>query len=143
MEKIEETIKEIAVKHGIAVGRDDPIMILHTINERLMKETAAAQRQILHEFKEEIESAAHEWEAEAKKIAETILNAALSSSKEAMEKVMVAGGKAATENIGRELDARLIQARAILRDIRKWAMVNALAAATTFLAAIAVLYAIK
>jgi hypothetical protein len=143
MEKIEETIKEIAVKHGIAVGRDDPIMILHTINERLMKETAAAQRQILHEFKEELESVAHEWEAEAKKIAETILNAALSSSKEAMEKVMMAGGKSATENIAREFDSRLIQARAILKNIRTWAMINALAAATTFLTAIAVLYAIR
>ena len=62
MEKIEEIIKEIAVKHGIAIGRDDPILILHTLNERLLKETAVAQRQIMHEFKEELESAAHAWE---------------------------------------------------------------------------------
>ena len=143
MEKIEETIKEIAVKHGIAVGRDDPIMILHTINERLMKEAAVSQRQILHEFKEELESAAHTWEAEAKKIAETILNAALSGSKEAMKKIMDEGGKTATENIGREIDARLIQARAVLKNIRTWAMINALAATTTFLAVIAVLYATR
>ncbi len=29
---IEELIKEIAAKHGIAVSRDDPILILQTIN---------------------------------------------------------------------------------------------------------------
>jgi hypothetical protein len=34
---VDELIKEIAVKHNIAVSRDDPIMVLHTINERLMR----------------------------------------------------------------------------------------------------------
>ena len=28
--EIEETIKEIAAKHGIAVGRDDPISVSYT-----------------------------------------------------------------------------------------------------------------
>ena len=46
-DKIEETIKDIAVKHGIALGRDDPILILQTINDRLMQDSATAQRDIL------------------------------------------------------------------------------------------------
>ncbi len=54
-DKIEDIIKEIAVKHGIAVGRDDPILILQTINERLMQDSAAAQQEILDRFKEELE----------------------------------------------------------------------------------------
>jgi len=54
-DKIEETIKEIAVKHGIVVGRGDPILILHIINERLMRDSAAAQQEILARFKEELE----------------------------------------------------------------------------------------
>jgi hypothetical protein len=60
-DRIEEIIKEIAVKHGIAVGRDDPIMILQTINERLMQDTAAAQQEILEQFKSELESVAFRW----------------------------------------------------------------------------------
>jgi hypothetical protein len=138
MEKIEETIKEIAVKHGIAVGRDDPIMILHTINERLMKETAISQRQILHEFKEELESVAHEWEITAKKTAEKILNAALSTSKEAMAE----GGKTAAKALGREIDSRLAQVGASIRSARKLVIINVVAAVVTLLAAVAVLWVI-
>jgi hypothetical protein len=139
MEKIEETIKEIAVKHGVAVGRDDPIMILHTINERLMKETAAAQRQILHEFKEELEAAAHEWEITAKKTAERILDVALTASKEAI----VEGGKTAAKAMGREVDARLAQAGTSIRGARILATINVAAAVMTVIAAVAVLWVIK
>ena len=42
-DKIEELIREIAAKHGIAVGRDDPILILQTINMKLMQDSASAQ----------------------------------------------------------------------------------------------------
>lgn len=139
MEKIEETIKEIAIKHGVAVGRDDPIMILHTINERLMKETEAAQRQILHEFKEELESAAHEWEVSTKKTAEKILDVALTASKEAIAE----GGKKAADVIGKEVDSRLAEANAIARKARILVMINALAAVMTLLGAVAVLWVIK
>ena len=123
MEKIEETIKEIALKHGVAVGRDDPILILHTINERLMRETAAAQRQILHEFKEELESAAHEWEATAKKTAEKILDAALIAS----QKVIVEEGKKVAEIVGKEVDAKLALTNAITKKDR---MVNVISMVT-------------
>ena len=39
-DQVEELIKEIAAKHGIAVSRDDPILILQTINARLMQDSA-------------------------------------------------------------------------------------------------------
>ena len=51
-DKIEALIGDIAARHGIAVGRDDPILILQTINERLMQESAAAQQETLDRFKE-------------------------------------------------------------------------------------------
>ncbi len=65
-DKIEELIGEIAVKHGITIGRNDPILILQTINERLMQDTQAAQQEILDHFKEELESIAHRWGEDAK-----------------------------------------------------------------------------
>ncbi len=139
MEKIEETIKEIALKHGVAVGRDDPIMILHTINERLMKETAAAQRQILHEFKEELEAAAHEWEVTTKKTAERILDVALTTSKEAIAE----GGKKAADAIGKEVNSRLAQANAIVRKGRIFIMINMVAAVIILLFAVTTLWVMK
>ena len=104
-DKIEELIREIAAKHGIVVGRDDPILILQTINTRLMQDSQAAQQEILDRFKEELEAIAHRWGDDAKGKAERTLNAALAASKEAMAKGMQDGGKAAAEAVRRELEA--------------------------------------
>lgn len=129
MDKIEETIKEIALKHGVAVGRDDPTLMLHTINERLMRETAEAQRKILHEFKEELESAAYEWESTAKKTAERILEVALAASK----KVIAEEGKKVAEAVGKDVETRLALANAITKKARIANMLSMLTAIVTLI----------
>lgn len=98
-DKIEETIKEIAAKHGIAVSRDDPILILQTINDRLMKDSAQAQEELIDRFKEELEALAHRWSEDAKARAERVLNVALAASKDAMVKGMEDGAQAATDQV--------------------------------------------
>jgi hypothetical protein len=73
-DQVEELIKEIAAKHGIAVSRDDPILILQTINARLMQDSAKAQQVMLDQYKEELEALALRWGNDAKTKAERILN---------------------------------------------------------------------
>lgn len=134
-DKIEETIKEIAVKHGIAVGRDDPILILQTINERLMQDSAAAQQEILDHFKEELEAIAHRWGDDAKNKAERTLNAALTASREAMTNTMQEGAKSAAELIRREIKAVSAQFAAPIREAKRVALMNLIAAGMTIIAA--------
>ncbi|WP_431064747.1 conjugal transfer protein TraM [Methylotuvimicrobium sp.] len=140
-DKIEETIKEIAVKHGIAVGRDDPILILQTINERLMQDSAAAQQEILDHFKEELEAIAHRWSDDAKNKAERTLNAALTVSRETMTQTMQEGAKSAAELIRREIKAASAQFAAPIREAKRVALMNLIAAGMTIIAAGLVLWA--
>ncbi|WP_017842776.1 conjugal transfer protein TraM [Methylotuvimicrobium buryatense] len=140
-DKIEETIKEIAVKHGIAVGRDDPILILQTINERLMQDSAAAQQEILDHFKEELEAIAHRWSDDAKNKAERTLNAALTASRETMTQTMQEGAKSAAELIRREIKAASAQFAAPIREAKRVALMNLIAAGMTIIAAGLVLWA--
>ncbi|MDX6018617.1 MAG: conjugal transfer protein TraM [Sedimenticola sp.] len=140
-DKIEETIKEIAAKHGIAVGRDDPILVLQTINERLMQDSAAAQQEILDRFKEELESIAHRWGDDAKSKAERMLNAALTASKEAMASAMKEGATAATVVIQKEIKDAVLQIRQPIGSVRAAATMNIVAAVMTLLAAGVVLWA--
>lgn len=70
--QIEEIIREIATKHGIAVSRDDPILILQTINNRLMLDSAKAQQAMLDQFKAEMEDLALRWGNNSKGPAEQI-----------------------------------------------------------------------
>lgn len=132
-DSVEELIKEIAVKHGIAVGRDDPIMILQTLNRRLMQESQKAQETMLNQYKEELEGIAARWEHEAKEKAERILNAALVASKEVMSKTMQDSAVAATALIHKEVEDVLVRTQAQLCATRNLAIWNITVAVITLL----------
>ena len=134
-DKIEELIREIVTKHGIAVGRDDPILVLQTINRMLMQDSAAAQQEILDRFKEELESIAHRWGEDAKGKAEKTLNAALAASKAAMTRGIQDGAKAAAEAVRGEVAAVTAQLVAPIREARRVAMMNMVAAGMAVVAA--------
>jgi len=138
---MEETIKEIAVKHNIAVGRDDPILILHTINERLLQDSAAAQQEILDRFKSELEEIAYRWGDDAKNKAERTLNAALTASKTALAQGMEDGAKTAAEAMRSEVERTVSQLAVPIRESRRLAMMNIVAAGMTIVAACLALWA--
>ncbi len=142
-DKIEETIQAIAAKHGIAVSRDDPILILHTLNERLIQDSAAAQQAILAGFKEELEAIAHRWGEDAKGKAERLLNAALAAGRAAMATGMQEGAKAAAEAVRREAEAATARLRGSAQKARAVAWLNIAAAGMTLAAAGVVLWAMQ
>lgn len=139
-DQLEELIKEIAVKHGIAVSRDDPILVLQTINNRLMQDSSKAQQAQLDRYKEELEEIALRWGNDAKSKAERILNASLFASKEAMGQIMQEGAKATTASVRAEVDASLSRVATPIRDAHRIAMLNVLASCLTLLAAAVALW---
>lgn len=135
-DQTEELIKEIAMKHGIAVHRDDPIMVLQTINARLMQDNAKIQQEMLDSYKEELEALALRWSSDSKAMAEKILNASLSASKESMGKIMQEGAKEATAAVGSEVATALSRAGGSLRAARKIAIWNVVASCLTLAAVV-------
>lgn len=135
-DKIDSLIKEIASKHGVAVGRDDPIMILQTINEKLMQESSESQQKILDSFKEELEDIANRWGDDAKNKAERTLNAALAASREAMTNLMQEGVRLAIEKIRDEIGTVSRQLSTPIRTAKKVAIMNLVAASMTTFAAV-------
>jgi hypothetical protein len=138
-EQLNALIREIAEKHHIAVGRNDPILVLHTINERLMKNSAASQEEILGQFRQELESVAQQWGFDAKEKAERILSAALTASQEAMRKLLLDGAKATTEILRKEIQESLTTFETPIRETKRVAWMNMGASVLTLLAAIIVL----
>lgn len=135
-DKIEETIKEIAAKHGIAVGRDDPILILQTINDRLMQESTAAQQANLDAFKSELEEIAHRWGDDAKNKAERTLNAALTASKEAMAATIKENAKATAAAARQQVEEAIAQElKPSIREARRVSYMNLVAAGMAVFAA--------
>ena len=120
---VDELIKEIAARHGIAVGRDDPIMILHTVNARLLEDSAKAQQAMLERYKEELEGLSARWSSEAKEKAERILNAALQASKNAVRE----GAREAAATVRIEVDTALSRVDHALRQRRVVGILNLVA----------------
>lgn len=138
--EVEELINEIATKHGIAVGRDDPILILQTINNRLMQDSQKAQQEMLDQFKSELENLSLRWSMDAKEKAERILNASLSASKESMDQLMQAGATQIVITIKSEVDASLGRVSGPIRDANRIGLMNILASCLTIMAAAVLLW---
>jgi hypothetical protein len=130
-DQIEELIREIAAKHGIAVARDDPILVLQTINNRLLQDSAAAQQAQLDQFKEELEAVSLRWKADAKDKAERVINAALAASKSAMDQILRDGARATVELLSAELESALATVSSQAREARRTALLNLLASSLT------------
>lgn len=119
-DKYDESIQDIAVKHGIVLGRDDPILILQTMNERLIEETRQAQATMLVEFREEMEYISSQWKDDAKEKAEKILNVALMGSKEAMARVLQDSTNESVQTIKKMIADSLAEARDLMQQSQKF-----------------------
>jgi len=138
---IEEMVREIADKHRVVVSRDDPLLILQTMNNRLLQNGQKAQREMLEHHKEELESIAMRWSEDAKDKAERILSASLAASKESMDKLMASGAREITKLVQTDIDNTLMRINKPLRDVHKIAVLNIVSASISIIAAAIVLWA--
>ena len=132
---VEELIQEIAAKHGIAVSREDPIFVLHTINQRLLHDSARAQQAMLDQYKEELGAIAQAWGNDAKAKAERVLSAAMTASKEAAAKIMLEGATATSASVRGEIEVALGLLAGTLRHARRLAVLTLVASVFTLMAA--------
>jgi DNA anti-recombination protein RmuC len=139
-DQIEALIREIAQKHGIVVGRDDPIFVLQTINHRLMQDSARAQQAQLERLKEELEALAQRWSQDAREKSERILNASLTAGKQAMGGLMAEGATTTARQLADEMDGLLARLAQPVREARRLAIFNVLASCITLLAAAVALW---
>ena len=102
---INELIREIATVHHIAVSRDDPILILHTMNARLIQDHQRAQQVLIDAFKSELEASAQRWQSEATARAERVLNASLTASSALMDKHLQESARELTRGWRQEVNA--------------------------------------
>ncbi|AOA09221.1 conjugal transfer protein TraM [Pseudomonas sp. TMW 2.1634] len=137
---LESLRQEIFRVHGISVGKDDPIMILFTLNNRLLAEGAKAQEEQLEQFKSELEGIAYQWGNDAKEKAERILNASLTASKEAMASLMKASASEAAKTMQAEFDKALRRAEAPAQTARNLVVLNVAASVITLAAALLVVW---
>jgi len=119
-DKLDEAIQDIAVKHGVLLGKDDPILIFQTMNDRLLEENRQAQQDLLAQFKEDMELISSQWKDDAKAKAEKVLNAALVASKEAMIRLLQESTDELAQAMTKMIADSLVEARGLAQQTRKF-----------------------
>jgi hypothetical protein len=84
VDALDEIIKEVAVKHEFVLSRDDPVLLVYTIQKRLLAESAHAQQLLFDQFREELEETLDNREKEITCKAERALNQALAAARKVL-----------------------------------------------------------
>ncbi len=128
-DKFDSAIQEIALKHGVVLSKDDPILILQTMNDRLIEESRQVQALLLAQFREEMESISSQWKHDAQEKAEKVLNAALVASKEAMAKLLQESSSESVQAIKKVMSAALNETLHLTQKTRKFSQATLLLSA--------------
>lgn len=142
-DQMDELIKEIAAKHGIAVSRDDPISLADHQPSVDVRECSGAISSTGR-----IESrvgglGVAMGEREAKEKANRILSASLAASKVAMTNVMDEGAKAASSSLRGEIEACLVCVAQSIGAARRISLFNVVASCLTLLATLVAFWATR
>lgn len=111
---IEKVIQDIAKIHNITIGRNDPILILYTINEMLLKRATEAQENQLKAFQEEIQLSMKQLSEESKDKAEKVISAALNASRANIERATSEQIDSFNNQLTKTLNGSLIEFKTIL-----------------------------
>ncbi|HAU0911827.1 TPA: conjugal transfer protein TraM [Legionella pneumophila] len=138
-EKLDKIIQDITVKHGVLLGKDDPILMLQTMNAQLIEENRKAQQDLLVQFREEMEGISSQWKDDAKEKAEKVLNVALASSKEAITRLLHESTKESVQVMKKLISDSLIEAHSFTQRTEKFSRFALVSSATLFAASCIIL----
>ncbi|HAU1161684.1 traM protein [Legionella sainthelensi] len=137
--KLDKIVQDITVKHGVLLGKDDPILMLQTMNEQLVEENRKAQQDLLVQFREEMEDISSQWKDDAKEKAEKVLNAALASSKEAIVRLLQESTRESVQAMRKLISDSLIEAHSLTQKTQKFSWFALVSSVTLFAASCMIL----
>ncbi len=142
-DRTDDLLKEIASKHGVALDREDPILIVQTLHARLLTDSQSAQQAMLDEYRTTLEGLLERWSAETTAKAERIVTASLTATTETMKTQMATHTTDVANAIRKELTEVVETTEARMRRATTVGYVNLLAALVTFLSAVVVYWTLR
>ena len=74
-DKLDALIKRVASEHGIVLSRDDPVLMMHTLNEVLLEENEKAHAELLSKYQAILEESFNQWREYSTKKTNAMINA--------------------------------------------------------------------
>ncbi|SES90994.1 Transcriptional activator TraM [Nitrosomonas marina] len=73
-DKLDALIKRIASEHGIALTRDDPVLMMHTLNEVLLEQNEKAHAELLSKYEAILQESFNQWHSYASKKSNALIS---------------------------------------------------------------------
>ena len=74
-DKLDALIERVASEHGIVLSQDDPVLMMHTLNEVLLERNEKAHAELLSNYQAILEESFNQWQTVASKKANALINA--------------------------------------------------------------------
>ena len=74
-DKLDALIERVASEHDIVLSQDDPVLMMHTLNEVLLEQNEKAHAELLSKYQAMLEESFNQWQTVASKKANALTNA--------------------------------------------------------------------
>lgn len=133
---IDNLINEIATKTGVALSKNDPILILFHANRHLLSESFKSQEEMVRQFNSSVQEAQQQWVAESKQQSEKVVNVAIQAAIYEMDKLAEKRTTKLAENLATILAPALNKLQSDINKANRVAMLNVVSAGLTLAAVI-------
>ncbi|MDR4518996.1 MAG: conjugal transfer protein TraM [Nitrosomonas sp.] len=124
-DKLDALIKRIASEHGIVLTKDDPVLMMHTLNEVLLEQNEKAHAELLNKYEAILQESFNQWHSYACKKANALINAQQNHSSKSDNPLIDQSIQLISEKISITINQEI---RELTRISRQAAIMNLLAA---------------
>lgn len=135
-DKLDALIKRIASEHSIVLTKDDPILMMHTLNEVLLEQNEKAHAELLHKYEAILQESFNQWQTVASKKANALISAQQSNFSKSNDQPIDQSMQLISEKIRIAINHEI---RDLTRISRQAAIMNLLAAVLVLVSAVLVL----
>jgi len=136
-ETLDALIKRVATVHGIALSQDDPILMMHTLNEVLLKKNEQAHAELLSNYQSVLEESFNKWCKYSTEKSNAMINASTTQANQIKEQFIENCIQQIDEKIKNEVTQEIID---LARAARQAAIINLLAALIILVSVITVFF---
>ena len=138
-DKLDALIKRIASEHGTVLSQDDPVLMMHTLNEVLLEQNEKAHAELLNKYQAILENSFTQWQEFATKKANTLFNASMNNAHITRDQFLESCAQLIDEKIKNSVSQEIYE---LARISRQAAVTNLLASILLLVSIVIVLFSL-
>lgn len=139
-DKLDALIQRVASKHGIVLSQDDPVLLMHTLNEVLLEQNEKAHAELLNKYQAILEHSFNQWIEYSTRKSNALINASGNNVKLTRDQFLESCMQLIDEGMKSGIDQEICD---LVRISRQAAIINLLSAVLVLVSAVLVLVSLS